>query len=441
MSNTIPSTLKCDWWNGSVIIDEVKVYGDDRGMVSEIFRDDNTAAPTSKMCYISETKPFVMRGPHEHAEQTDTFITWKSRMLYQMYNKEKNEMKWFVTDPTKITRVIVKVGIVHSYRNISLEEVKTLNLPDQLFMGFEKKGWKDGVKIDEIRHEEEIKADKTLWVLGAGGRLGKAITEELFTSMGYHTYHVVPIYDSFKNNKEGMEKLSVVLKHILANKKDGDIIFNCIAKTNVQKQDDEYTFANFLLPKYLTEFALSNKIKFIQFSTDYVYQQGKISEYTKTKKMWEDWFNDLLLGVHVDDPEYIENDYVKVIRLANLFSQSKEDTHNALNKLFAKFKEGAITAQPEMVIMPTDVELIAKWVVGQYIPKIDEYRQFINLSGKPYTFKQLHGFAGLDNELVVTPVEEPETINNPHIFLNNTAYYEIDCDLAIKRKFDTIKST
>jgi dTDP-4-dehydrorhamnose 3,5-epimerase len=441
MSNTIPHVNKCNWWNGEVLIDELKVYADDRGMVSETFRTDNTDSPLPKMCYISETNPFVMRGPHEHVDQTDTFITWKSLMLYQMYNQKTKEMKWYVTDPEKITRVIVKPGIVHSYRNISLDEVKTMNLPDQLFMGFEKKGWKPEEKIDEIRHEDKIKPSKTIWVLGAAGRLGDALTNKLFEDMDYHTYHVVPVYEKFTNNREGMTKLNKILNVILQNKSEDDIIVNCIAKSNVQAQDPDYLFCNFLLPKYIAEFSVKQKIKFVHFSTDYVYQQGNVSEYTKTKKMWEDWFNEMTLGVQLDDQEYLEKDYIKVIRLANLFSQDATDVHNALAKLYPKFKEGKVSTPLNLVIMPTDVEVLSSWISKEYLKNIDDYKQVINVSGKPYTFEQLFKMTNLSNELVVQIVEEPTTINNPDIFLNNPSFIELDCDLAIRKKFDTISKS
>lgn len=435
MPATVPYERKCDWWNGRVVIDELKIYGDDRGMVAETFRTDDDSI-TSKMCYISETKPFVLRGPHEHETQKDSFVTWKTRMIYQMYNKETKEMKWFVTDPTKITRVIVDIGIVHSYRNISLEDAKTLNFPDQLFMGEDKKGFSADKKIDEIRHEETIKPSKNIWVLGAGGRLGSAITKSLFDDMGYHTYHVIPVYDKVDNNKEGMKNLSDILEAILEYKTENDVVINCIAKTNVQGIDDDYIFPNFLLPKYLAEFASKNEISFVHFSTDYVYQEGLVSEYTKSKKSWENWFN-----IKLEEEQYIGDEVretIKVVRVANLFSQNLADTHNVLNKLDVKFKIGTVSSPEGLRIMPTDVALLADWLSKKYIHNLDKYRQIVNVSGKPYTFEEIYAMTGLTTPLKIEVIEEPDIVNNPDVFLNNPNFIELDCDLAIRAKLATI---
>jgi dTDP-4-dehydrorhamnose reductase/dTDP-4-dehydrorhamnose 3,5-epimerase-like enzyme len=444
MTQTIKYNRKCDWWNGKVLIDELNIFADDRGMVSETFRTDDTDLIESKMCYISETKPFVLRGPHEHETQKDSFVSWKTCMVYQMYNKETKEMKWFVTDPAKITRVVVAIGIVHSYRNISLEDAKTLNFPDQLFMGENKQGYKPGVKIDEIRHEETIAPSKTIWVLGANGRLGKALTDQLFTDMGYHSYHVVPLYENITNDKDGMTKLSKILDTILKNKKDDDLVINCISKTNVQDTKcSDFKFVNFFLPKYLSEFAIKTHTKLVHFSTDYVYQQGKVSEYTKSKKAWEEWFNEQLSQIFadVDATQTDLHTYVKVVRLANLFSQDELDVHNALNKLWNRFVEGKVYSPEDLKIMPTDVNDIAIWLSEEYVHNIEKYNQFVNISGKPYTFSEIYSFSGLPNELEVLPVGDPETINNPDVFLNNPSYVELNCDVAIKRKFDTIRAT
>lgn len=442
MQKTVKYERKCDWWNGKVLIDELKEYSDSRGMVAETFRTDDSDGVKAEMCYISETNPFVLRGPHEHHEQTDSFVTWKSRMIYQMYNKETGETKYFVTDPTKITRVIVAVGIVHSYRNISLETVKTLNFPDQLFMGKDKAGWKPEEKIDEIRHEESITPSKTIWVLGASGRLGSALVKSLFENMGYHSYHVIPVYNKFENNAKGMTELNFVLGNILKEKTKDDIIINTIAKTNVQDHSSGFTFSNFLLPKYLTEFAIQHEINLLHFSTDYVYQMGKVSEYTKSKKQWEEWFNNLLLSNGFESTiEDVKAERVKVIRLANLFSQNTSDTHNVLNKLCVKFKEQELEVPESLIIMPTDCDDVAKWISTVYLPNFDEQKQFVNVSGKPYNFKQLFDISGLKTEFNINIIENPETINNPSIFLDNPSYVQLNCDVAIKRKFDTILTT
>ena len=57
-----------------VIIKPLSQHADDRGWLIELYREDElpeTVHPV--MAYISQTLPAVVRGPHEHHDQTDYF--------------------------------------------------------------------------------------------------------------------------------------------------------------------------------------------------------------------------------------------------------------------------------------------------------------------------------------------------------------------------------
>ena len=119
MKNTVTHKEVFNWWDGKVIIDELKEFSDDRGMVTELWRvDDNKSytdpTRTSVMSYWSLTKPFVRRGPHQHENQCDFFISFKNNMVYEFTNVDTNEQKFFITDPSKIYRVKVDTPIVHA---------------------------------------------------------------------------------------------------------------------------------------------------------------------------------------------------------------------------------------------------------------------------------------------------------------------------------------
>jgi hypothetical protein len=94
-----------------------------------------------------------------------------------------------------------------------------------------------------------------------------------------------------------------------------------------------------------------------------------------------------------------------------------------------------------LIIMPTDCDIVAKWISSVFVPDFDNQKQFVNVSGKPYNFKQLFEISGLNSEFNINIIENPETINNPSIFLDNPSYVQLNCDVAIKRKFDTIFTT
>lgn len=135
-----------------VEIKPIKKWTDDRGYLSEIYRTDETDFRPA-MSYLSETKPGVVRGPHEHREQSDYFVFIIGEFkLYLWDNREgaPNYRQLEVHDVggDNPCSVIIPPGVVHGYKCVSKESGFTVNLPDQLFMGEGKKS-----EVDEIRWE------------------------------------------------------------------------------------------------------------------------------------------------------------------------------------------------------------------------------------------------------------------------------------------------
>ena len=129
---------------------KLNIYEDQRGWLGEIIREDETTLKPL-MAYISMTKPGIVRGPHEHTEQTDCFCTIGSFRLYFWDNRKTSitykEHK--IIDTSDIpTIAIVPPGIVHAYKNIGSREGFAINLPDRLY-----KGQGKSAPVDEIRYE------------------------------------------------------------------------------------------------------------------------------------------------------------------------------------------------------------------------------------------------------------------------------------------------
>lgn len=158
------------------MIDGVKITRlnkavDERGWLAEMFREDGEYIP--KMGYISMTHPFVVRGPHEHLEQSDCF-TFLGSFKIQLWDNRgsvvpNGDKKWagsydeemvIFSHPGELLSVIVPPKVVHGYQNIGYDNGFVINHPDQLFAGKDRKE-----KIDEIRHEDinsKFKFDKAL---------------------------------------------------------------------------------------------------------------------------------------------------------------------------------------------------------------------------------------------------------------------------------------
>jgi dTDP-4-dehydrorhamnose 3,5-epimerase len=98
----------------------------------------------------------VIRGPHEHKEQSDCFVfvgpgnfelhLWDNRGN----SKVKGEYLKIEAGEDNPTLVIVPPGIVHGYKCVSENDGWCINLPDKLYKGKGKNG-----EIDEIRWEDD----------------------------------------------------------------------------------------------------------------------------------------------------------------------------------------------------------------------------------------------------------------------------------------------
>lgn len=138
-----------------VIIKKIGKYEDERGWLAEAFRSDETDF-TPAMAYVSLTKPGVIRGPHEHKDQSDCFVfpgpgdfrlhLW-DRRSGSSTEGEALEIEVGAGNPAL---VVVPPGVVHGYKCISEIPALSVNLPDKLYKGEGKKE-----EIDEIRWEND----------------------------------------------------------------------------------------------------------------------------------------------------------------------------------------------------------------------------------------------------------------------------------------------
>jgi dTDP-4-dehydrorhamnose 3,5-epimerase len=135
-----------------VEIKELNVFEDQRGWLAEVLRDDESSF-RPVMSYLSMTKPGLLRGPHEHVDQTDYFCFIGKFRLYLWDNRQESPTykQYKIVDTSDTPTVaIVPPGIVHAYKNIASVEGLVINMPDRLFKG-------DGKRetVDEIRHEDD----------------------------------------------------------------------------------------------------------------------------------------------------------------------------------------------------------------------------------------------------------------------------------------------
>ena len=136
-----------------VIIKKIIKNEDPRGWLAEIYRSDEVNFRPA-MSYISVTKPGIVRGPHEHKDQSDCFVfigpgnfelhLWDRRVN----SASKGEYMKIAVGENNPVLAIVPPGVVHGYKCLGGESGWCVNMPDKLYRGRGKKE-----EIDEIRWE------------------------------------------------------------------------------------------------------------------------------------------------------------------------------------------------------------------------------------------------------------------------------------------------
>ena len=138
-----------------VKINKINKYEDERGWLAEFFRTDEIDYRPA-MAYVSFTKYGVVRGPHEHKDQSDLFV-FVGPGDYELHLWDRRENSSTIKEYFKETfgesnpaYVIVPPGVVHGYKCISETGGYSINLPDKLYKGENKKE-----EVDEIRWEKD----------------------------------------------------------------------------------------------------------------------------------------------------------------------------------------------------------------------------------------------------------------------------------------------
>ncbi|MDX9893268.1 MAG: dTDP-4-dehydrorhamnose 3,5-epimerase family protein [Patescibacteria group bacterium] len=137
-----------------VVITNLEKFHDNRGWLAEIFRNDQSEFRPA-MGYVSQTLPGVVRGPHEHQEQSDFFVfLFGTFRLYLWDNREGSanyrQLETYEVGENNPAGVIIPPGVVHAYKCISENPGLVINLPNELYRGNNKAD-----AVDEIRWEDD----------------------------------------------------------------------------------------------------------------------------------------------------------------------------------------------------------------------------------------------------------------------------------------------
>ena len=140
-----------------VIWKPLSKFQDARGWLCELFRHDELPVEFHPvMAYVSQTKPGVARGPHEHVDQADYFcFTGPSTFRVYLWDARADSPTFGKKEVREVGEnlpyaLIVPAGVVHAYKNVGDKDGLVFNAANRLYAG-----WLKQDPVDEIRHEAD----------------------------------------------------------------------------------------------------------------------------------------------------------------------------------------------------------------------------------------------------------------------------------------------
>jgi dTDP-4-dehydrorhamnose 3,5-epimerase len=121
-----------------VIIKKLKVIPDERGMLMEIMRADDSFYKKFGQVYMTTAYPGVVKGWHYHKKQADNMAVVKGMMKIVLYDSRKksktfgeiNEIFAGVHNPVLVH---IPAFVYHGFKCISEEESVVINTPTELY--------------------------------------------------------------------------------------------------------------------------------------------------------------------------------------------------------------------------------------------------------------------------------------------------------------------
>ena len=117
---------------------KLRVIPDERGMLMEILRSDDTFFKKFGQVYLSIVNPGVIKAWHYHKFQTDHFAVIKGMAKVVLYDQRKKsktykEINEFFIGEQNPMLIVIPPYVVHGMKGISVEPTYLINCPTELY--------------------------------------------------------------------------------------------------------------------------------------------------------------------------------------------------------------------------------------------------------------------------------------------------------------------
>jgi dTDP-4-dehydrorhamnose 3,5-epimerase len=122
-----------------VHVKKLKVIPDERGMLMEMMRDDDSFFQKFGQVYLSVVYPGVVKGWHYHRKQTDHFVFVKGMAKVVLYDSRedsptKGEVNEFFMGENNPILLVIPPLVLHGMKGIGTEAAYLVNTPTEHYV-------------------------------------------------------------------------------------------------------------------------------------------------------------------------------------------------------------------------------------------------------------------------------------------------------------------
>lgn len=122
-----------------VIIKDLKVIPDERGLLMEMWRSDDPDFERFGQCYVTMVYPGVVKAWHYHRKQTDHFVCVGGMAKVVLHDDRegsptRGETNEFVIGWQRQRMIVIPKGVYHGFTALGTEPAFIINIPDEVYV-------------------------------------------------------------------------------------------------------------------------------------------------------------------------------------------------------------------------------------------------------------------------------------------------------------------
>jgi len=121
-----------------VKVKDLKVIPDERGLLMEMWRSDDSDFERFGQTYVTMVYPGVVKAWHYHKKQTDHFVCVGGMAKVVLHDSREDsptngETNEFVIGWQRQRMIIIPEGVYHGFTTVGAEPAYIVNIPTQLY--------------------------------------------------------------------------------------------------------------------------------------------------------------------------------------------------------------------------------------------------------------------------------------------------------------------